>query len=445
MIVSFKRIVLLGLIVVFSFMGRAENLVINRGERVIVFAPHPDDEILGCAGVIQKVLEKNGNVWVVYLTNGDHNQLAYMAYKKEILLRPADYINLGKMRRKESTIATEILGINKKNLIFLGYPDFGTLKIWEDYWGEKTKPFESLLTRAKYVPYKENYSYGKPYIGDSIVSDIEDIILKIKPTKIFTTGSYDKNKDHRALYNFLRAALLNIKSKVQPEVLVYLIHYNRWPSPLDYRPNFSLIPPGSLLNLKWFVLPLEEAEVNKKYSSIKCFKSQMVLKKKWFFSFVRKNELFYRESAGEIKKGNILKYESEKEYEIKDKKRISIPYEIFLKGEKDGIEINLIQKKRFLKPINYIFYFYGWSNNISFSDMPKIKVSLRKKREILRMKDSTIYYGLKYRKDKRMVVFKIKWAALGRPEYMFFSTEVKTGGITYDFIPWQLIKVLYKF
>ncbi|MDD2752711.1 MAG: PIG-L family deacetylase, partial [Candidatus Omnitrophica bacterium] len=47
-------------------------------DRVLVLAPHPDDEAIGCAGIIQEALAKNANLHVVYLTNGDHNEFAFI-------------------------------------------------------------------------------------------------------------------------------------------------------------------------------------------------------------------------------------------------------------------------------------------------------------------------------------------------------------------------------
>ena len=37
----------------------------------LVIAPHPDDEVIGCAGVIQRTLAAKKRVTVVILTNGD--------------------------------------------------------------------------------------------------------------------------------------------------------------------------------------------------------------------------------------------------------------------------------------------------------------------------------------------------------------------------------------
>ena len=43
----------------------------DAGERLLVIAPHPDDETLGAGGLIQRVLERGGTVRVVLVTAGD--------------------------------------------------------------------------------------------------------------------------------------------------------------------------------------------------------------------------------------------------------------------------------------------------------------------------------------------------------------------------------------
>ncbi|OGG07874.1 hypothetical protein A3D05_02485 [Candidatus Gottesmanbacteria bacterium RIFCSPHIGHO2_02_FULL_40_24] len=39
--------------------------------RLLIIAPHPDDEVLGCAGLIQKVKHAGGKVYVLFLTVAD--------------------------------------------------------------------------------------------------------------------------------------------------------------------------------------------------------------------------------------------------------------------------------------------------------------------------------------------------------------------------------------
>src|SRR5215471_1540498 len=47
------------------------TLTVPEGTRLLVVAPHPDDETLGAGGLIQRVHATGGSVKVVYLTDGD--------------------------------------------------------------------------------------------------------------------------------------------------------------------------------------------------------------------------------------------------------------------------------------------------------------------------------------------------------------------------------------
>ncbi|MCX7706283.1 MAG: PIG-L family deacetylase [bacterium] len=434
-----KNVILFALILYFSLFCNAgtgiKNLTIEKGEKVIVFAPHPDDEVLGCGGLIQRVIKNEGKIFVVYLTNGDHNQIPFRVYEKKIIARPIDYIKLGELRRKESTKATGILGLPQENLIFLGYPDFGCLKIWDEFWGENIKPFMSFLTRTRYVPYKENYSYGKPYISESILSDLKKIIQEVKPTKIFITSPFDTNVDHRALYNFIRAAVLEIKD-TKPEIFIYIIHFKDYPKKSS---EFLVLPDlPSIADI--YSVSLDNNEMSKKELALFCFKSQTVFKKGWFFSFVRKNEVFYKETDENINGNRTLAFESEREAEFKDYKNLSIPFYCTLKKEGEFLNVEFIQKEKIDLLTEYIFYFYPFRKDMEFSAMPKITINLKKEEEIL---SSTNRYqeNLKYEKLKNKISFRVKISDLKYPDYLFFSATIKVSSISYDFIPWEVIKI----
>jgi len=112
----------------------------KKNERILILAPHPDDESIACAGVIQKALGAGAQVRIVYLTNGDHNELAFIIYERRITLRQGEFVYLGKVRQKESLKAMKFLGLSEKDLVFLGYPDYGTFEIFCKYW-QTGKPF----------------------------------------------------------------------------------------------------------------------------------------------------------------------------------------------------------------------------------------------------------------------------------------------------------------
>ena len=149
-----------------------QPILFSKESRVLIIAPHPDDETLSTGGLIQSAVEANAHVKVVYLTHGDYNEIASIFFKKWPLLTTADFIKSGQIRKKEAVAAMSVLGLGEKDLTFLGYPDFGTLSIWRSHWGE-TKPFRSFITRINKVPYKDDFSYGMPYRGDNVVRDFE--------------------------------------------------------------------------------------------------------------------------------------------------------------------------------------------------------------------------------------------------------------------------------
>ena len=79
---------------------------------------------------------------------------------------------MGEVRHHEALAAAKILGVDTNQLVFLGYPDFGTLTIWYRHWADRPS-FESMLTKVTNVPYEDAFRPGAPYKGEEIVRDLE--------------------------------------------------------------------------------------------------------------------------------------------------------------------------------------------------------------------------------------------------------------------------------
>src|SRR5579864_9760575 len=97
----------------------------NRPESIVVFAPHPDDEVIGCAGIIMQALARGARVTVVDITSGDGFDAAAagLTHKRIDELGPDDFFALSRLRQTQSLNALEILGGKAHDLILLGYPD----------------------------------------------------------------------------------------------------------------------------------------------------------------------------------------------------------------------------------------------------------------------------------------------------------------------------------
>src|SRR5215475_14791440 len=76
----------------------------TRPDSIVVFAPHPDDEVIGCAGIIMQALARGERVKVVTITSGDGFPAAAagVAHKPVDQVRPDDFFELSRTRQIQS-------------------------------------------------------------------------------------------------------------------------------------------------------------------------------------------------------------------------------------------------------------------------------------------------------------------------------------------------------
>lgn len=291
---------LLGGLTLFGLLGQSAEPLhlpafppVTPADRIVIVAPHPDDDVLGAGGLIQQAVAVGADVRVVYFTNGDHNQIAFKLFKPALHLNAKQYIEFGERRRTEAITATKLLGLDESHLTFLGYPDAGTLRMWRDDW-EAGDIFTSDATRTNAVPYPADYAYLHPYKPQNIAADFTAVLRRLKPTRVFVTHPADTNPDHRAAANFVRLALLELaKENLRPTLGFYIIHFGSWPRPVHYHPEQLLEPPVALLDDgDWQSLPVTLAQAELKYRAILQHRTQITTRQYFLESFARANELF---------------------------------------------------------------------------------------------------------------------------------------------------------
>ena len=121
-------------------------------DRVLVLAPHPDDEVLGCGGIIQQAVAMSLPIRVVFFTYGDNNQWSFLVYRRHPVFVPGAVKKMGLVRHDEAIAADRLLGLSPGQLIFLGYPDFGTLPIWTSHWTDSAA-FRSMRSEPSVKQY----------------------------------------------------------------------------------------------------------------------------------------------------------------------------------------------------------------------------------------------------------------------------------------------------
>ncbi len=256
---------------------------------LLVVAPHPDDESLCCAGVIQRVLRSGGRVGIVWLTSGDGSELDLLVVEKSLFIRPAKLRDLAMRRMQESREAAAILGVPRDRLYFLGYPDRGIFPIINDHY---ITPYRSKFTATSAVPYPGVVSPGHPYTGQNLERDFETVLERVRPTLVLAPSPRDAHPDHRA------AGIVAIRALARRNELsrmrYWIVHGGElWPLPRGFVPDLELNPPPLGHGLSQTPFKLEPEEEQRKRQAISAYHTQMEVMSSFLLSFVRTNELFF--------------------------------------------------------------------------------------------------------------------------------------------------------
>ena len=428
------------------------GLIFNPYDRILVIAPHPDDEVLGCAGVIQKAVAKSIPIRIVFLTNGDSNQWSFLVYRKHPVVMPGAVEKMGLVRSNEAVAAAKILGLSMDDLIFLGYPDFGIMNIWYTRWRDRP-PLKSLLTRKTAVPYKNALRYAAPYKGEEILRDLETVLGEFNPTKIFVSHPADHNGDHLAAYLFTRVALWDLKMQNQTELYPYLIHQLGWPAVKGFHPDKSLMPPESFLpEVSWKSCSLTPQQVEVKIKALKAHKSQYQSTPKYLLSFVRTNELFgdlpviklpmntpvLSLSSG---KGKITPKIPE---ELTDQERaayVGIEWQ-FVRREDDHFIVSIKLSKPLAEGAEASIYIFGYRFDRPFAQMPKLHVKLGVARySVYDQATLLAQNSIQITRQPDEITIQVPLTVLGDPQNILTSARTYAGNVPLDWVSWRVVEL----
>ncbi len=427
------------------------QIELQPNDRILVLAPHPDDDILSNAGLIQQALEMGLPVKVVLFTNGDYNETSFALYRKEITLDSTDALRLGETRRQEALAAQEILGVKPEQVVFLGYPDGGGLAIFEKYWGE-SQPYRALLSNQTEVPYTFAQSPNSPFKGESIVADIEKVVRDFKPTKIFTSHPGDVHPDHQTLPLYLQIALWDLEKEIVPEVYHFITHYGRWPQPRGYQPEHPLEPPAQYdVDNRWHIQPITPEQREKKLQALQAHKTQWGSGQPYLESVVRANELFdiideIPISPGEevqilpaetAFRGEALYLHPESEQDAFTEAEVRS-----VKLEGDQLVFAVALEQPLAGNVHARAWTMGYRGDTPFEEMPKIYLDLSADgykiydRGQQLPADAVTVSGTPTRSEVRVPL-----ALLGDPERVLVSAQTSIDDVPLDNIPWVFLNI----
>lgn len=188
-------------------------------KRVIIFSPHPDDDVISMGGTFDRLIQQGHDVHVVYQTSG--NTAVWDDYIIEIF-EQNNLIN------KDISDNKEFVELCNKNLtkvkkLIKGEFDYEGLKYLNNIKGaiRKSEAYQACkffgLINNKNIHFLDMPFYNKGEkkesdIGDKDIKVVEKIISKIKPHQIFAAGDLnDPHGTHRLCLRAVIRSLNNLK------------------------------------------------------------------------------------------------------------------------------------------------------------------------------------------------------------------------------------------
>jgi mycothiol S-conjugate amidase len=403
----------------------AAPVSLQDGDRVLVLAPHPDDEVLGAGGILREAVRRGLPVRVVFLTHGDSNEWSFLAYRKRPVLTPSGALAMGAVRHQEALAAAAVLGVPARDLTFLGYPDFGTLDIWRAHWGSSA-PARGRLTRARTVPYANAFRPGAPYKGESILADLETILKEFRPTRIFVSHPADHHPDHAALYLFTRVALWDLRNEVTASLHPFLVHYPGWPSPRGFHPDTELSPPASLLAAcRWQSHELAPDDVAVERRALAAHRTQYGYSASRLLPFVRRNELYGEPALP------TLAADGSADLQGLDVRRTGDQLEIEMElprplGEASDVSLSAL----------------GYRPDVPFAAMPKLEIRVRPQAWTVRDQGRLLPpAAASANVTGRKLVARIPLATLRDPRHLFLQVRTGSRRSLLGQTPWWIVEI----
>jgi LmbE family N-acetylglucosaminyl deacetylase len=266
------------------------------GARLLVIAPHPDDETLGAGGLIQRVRANGGSVRVIVVTSGDALSQGVELTDRTTSPTPNDFRRYGRLRETESAKAVAELGLSPEHITFLGFPDDGLCRLASRYLSARSRRFESPYTHRVEPPLTERFMSGVAYRGVDVRREFERILLTFRPTIVAVPDARDEHPDHCSTHIFAEEAIARVSRGsrgVTPRLLFYLVHYQQWRlGPADDRVA-ALLPPATFPDAARFrTLKLTGAEATRKRQALLAYTTQTRLMRPFMIAFAGQNELF---------------------------------------------------------------------------------------------------------------------------------------------------------
>lgn len=144
----------------------------SRFSKVLIISPHPDDEVFGCGGLMQSLVQAGRQVEVIIMSKGE-------AVHRDCC--PDEENSIVQARAELTDAANGVLGVAPEHIHRLDFPD------------------------GRFSSVKE---------GDDLVKTLSDLVREIAPTEVFIPHPYENSLDHVVATRLVEQVLRNHIGKV---------------------------------------------------------------------------------------------------------------------------------------------------------------------------------------------------------------------------------------
>jgi glucosamine-6-phosphate deaminase len=205
-------------------------------KRVVVFSPHPDDDVISMGGTFIRLCEQGHEVHVAYQTSGN------IAVFDDAALRHADFVAefsrvFGTGEDKAQTIEQQIEGfIRRKKPGEVDCPELGQIKSLirrtEARAGARFSGVKPQNIHFLDMPFYETGRVRKKPLSDADIQIVTDLLEKVQPHQIYAAGDLsDPHGTHRVCLAAILTALGRLQDREwmkHCEVWLYRGAWQEW-------------------------------------------------------------------------------------------------------------------------------------------------------------------------------------------------------------------------
>ncbi len=206
-------------------------------QRVIVFSPHPDDDVISMGGTLITLADQGHEVYIAYMTSGniavfDHDALRHIDFVSEFhkLFHPDGRAVLDQLQNLKENIENKKPG-DLDTAEMLGIK--GLIRKTEATAGAEVAGVPEERLRFLNLPFYRTGQVSKKPIGEEDIAIVADLLREINPHQIYVAGDLS---DPHGTHRVCAEAVINAVNMVADEEIIpeFWMYRGAWE---EYEPH----------------------------------------------------------------------------------------------------------------------------------------------------------------------------------------------------------------